>query len=135
MRTVGFFYYVYNAGTSRGENLKAWIAVVVTCALLTVSACAQSVPADSDEKLSADFWAWRARYGQYTTDDINRMERPAGVVRDWSAASVETQRKELAAFEGRWKKLDDRKAPGGEAGGPSVDGIGDRARALGIGCI
>src|SRR4051812_4799348 len=79
-----------------------------------VSACAQSGPADSDEKLLADFWAWRARFGQYTTDDINRMERPAGVVRDWSAASVEKLRKDLTGFEERWKKLDDRKAPVGK---------------------
>jgi uncharacterized protein (DUF885 family) len=95
----------------RGGNLRAWFAAVVVCVLLTVSACAQGVPADTDEKLAADFWAWRARYGQFTTDDINRMERPTGVVRDWSAAAVEKQRKELAEFSERWKKLDDRKAP------------------------
>ena len=95
----------------RGGNLRAWFAAVMVCVLLTVSACAQGVPADADEKLAADYWPWRARYGQFTTDDINRMERPTGVVRDWSAAAVEKQRKELAEFSERWKKLDDRKAP------------------------
>lgn len=68
-------------------------------------------PADSDEKLASDFWAWRARFGQYTGDDVTRVERPSGVVRDWSAASVEKQRKDLAAFDARWKKLDNQSAP------------------------
>jgi uncharacterized protein (DUF885 family) len=91
--------------------LRNWLAAVVVCLVLAASACAQGAAADSDEKLSADFWTWRARFGQYTTDDINRMERPAGVVRDWSAAAVEKQRRDLSAFEQRWKKLDDGKAP------------------------
>jgi hypothetical protein len=67
--------------------------------------------ADSDKKLASDFWSWRARYGQYTGDDVPRMERPSGVVRDWSAASVEGQRKELAAFDERWRKLADKSVP------------------------
>jgi uncharacterized protein (DUF885 family) len=67
--------------------------------------------ADSDKKLASDFWSWRARYGQYTSDDIPRVERPSGVVRDWSAASVEAQRKELAAFDERWKNLADTTVP------------------------
>jgi hypothetical protein len=66
---------------------------------------------DSDENLASDFWSWRARYGQYTGDDVTRMERPRGVVRDWSAASVEKQRKELATFDERWQKLNDSTAP------------------------
>lgn len=67
--------------------------------------------ADSDDKLASDFWAWRARYGQYTSDDVNRMERPVGVIRDWSASGVEKQRKELAAFEDRWKYTTSQNAP------------------------
>ena len=39
------------------------------------------------------------------------MERPLGVLRDWSAASIEKQRKELATFDQRWKKLNDSTAP------------------------
>src|ERR1035441_10737243 len=39
------------------------------------------------------------------------MERPAGVVRDWSAAGVEKQRKDLAAFDERWKRLNNPGAP------------------------
>jgi hypothetical protein len=39
------------------------------------------------------------------------MERPSGVVRDWSAASVEKQRMELAVFDERWRKLADPRVP------------------------
>jgi len=61
--------------------------------------------ADSLEKLADDFWAWRAKYAPFTGDDVNRMERPGGM-RDWSHASIETRRKDLAGFEARWKKID-----------------------------
>lgn len=66
---------------------------------------------DSNDKLASDFWSWRARFGPYTGDDVTRMERPLGVVRDWSAASVEKQRKELAIFDERWKNLNESTAP------------------------
>ena len=90
--------------------MKAWFAVAAMSVVLAVSACAQSVPSDSDQKLAEDLWTWRARFGQFTSDDVNRMERPSGVERDWSVAGVEKQRKDLAAFEERWKKLADGKA-------------------------
>lgn len=38
------------------------------------------------------------------------MERPSAIEKDWSKPGVERQRKDLAAFEERWKKLDDRKS-------------------------
>src|SRR3954471_23065922 len=79
-------------------------------AVLILSAGAQTASADSDEKLASEFWAWRARFGQFTGDDVNRMERPSRAQRDWSAAAIEKQRKDLAAFDARWKALDDRKA-------------------------
>jgi len=77
---------------------------------LVVSGVAQQAR-DSDERLASDFWSWRARYGQYTSDDVTRMERPLGVVRDWTAKGVEEQRKELATFDERWRKLNDPAAP------------------------
>ncbi len=80
------------------------------CMVLVASGFAQR-SGDSDEKLASDFWLWRARYGQYTGDDVTRMERPRGVVRDWSATSVEKQRKELATFDERWRKLNDSTVP------------------------
>src|SRR5438034_9237814 len=57
------------------------------------------------DKLADDFWTWRAKYAPFTSDDVNRIERPGGM-RDWSRASIEKQRKDLAEFEARWKKLD-----------------------------
>jgi uncharacterized protein (DUF885 family) len=60
--------------------------------------------ADSLETLSNDFWAWRAKYAPFTGDDVNRIERPGGM-RDWSRASIDRHRKDLAGFEARWKKL------------------------------
>src|SRR5215216_1133687 len=59
---------------------------------------------DSLEKLAADFWAWRAKYAPFTPDDVNRIDRPGGM-RDWSRVSIEQRRKDLTAFEARWKKL------------------------------
>ena len=56
-------------------------------------------------KLANDFWTWRAKYAPFTGDDVNRMERPGGM-RDWSQASIQTRRKDLAGFEARWKKVD-----------------------------
>jgi uncharacterized protein (DUF885 family) len=67
-------------------------------------AAAQPGP-DALQKLADDFWAWRARYAPFTGDDVNRLERPGGV-RDWSRAKIDNQRKELAAFEARWKQID-----------------------------
>lgn len=51
------------------------------CVVLVASGFAQQ-PGDSDEKLASDFWAWLARYGQYTGEDVTRTERPRGVARD-----------------------------------------------------
>ena len=66
--------------------------------------------ADSLETLGNDFWAWRAKYAPFTADDVNRMERPGGT-RDWSRASIDRRRKDLAGFEARWKKLNPARWP------------------------
>ncbi len=86
------------------------LAVVALCFAVLTPALAQPA-ADSDQKLASDFWTWRARYAQYTGDDIPRMERPLGVVRDWSPAGIASQRAALATFDTRWKALGDPKAP------------------------
>ncbi|HJW38805.1 MAG TPA: DUF885 family protein [Candidatus Udaeobacter sp.] len=76
--------------------------VAVNWLALPVSARAQS---DGLEKLADDFWVWRAKYAPFIGDDVNRIERPGGI-RDWSRASIEQRRKDLAAFEARRKKID-----------------------------
>ena len=79
------------------------------CAVIFLSSLALSTSgqtqADSPDKLATDFWAWRAKYAPFTGDDVNRIERPGGV-RDWSKATIDNRRKDLAAFEARWKKID-----------------------------
>ncbi len=77
---------------------------VVFLSSLALSASGQT-QADSLDKLATDFWAWRAKYAPFTGDDVNRIERPGGT-RDWSRAQIDNQRKDLAEFEARWKKLD-----------------------------
>jgi hypothetical protein len=56
---------------------------------------------DSLEKLANDFWAWRAKYAPFTSDDVNRIERSGGM-RDWSRSSIDQRGKDLAAFVARW---------------------------------
>jgi uncharacterized protein (DUF885 family) len=80
---------------------KRW-ATAFLLAVLLVNASAAN---ESLDKLANDFWTWRAKYAPFTGDDVNRIERPGGT-RDWSRASVDKQRKDLADFEARWKKLD-----------------------------
>ncbi len=82
--------------------MKKSSAIVFLIALLLGNASATTASLD---KLANDFWAWRGKYAPFTDDDVNRIERPSGP-RDWSRASIDKQRQDLAEFEGRWKKLD-----------------------------
>jgi uncharacterized protein (DUF885 family) len=79
---------------------KSWAAALFVALLLgNASAATESL-----DKLANDFWTWRAKYAPFTGDDVNRIERP-GRTRDWSRASIDKQRKDLAEFEARWKKI------------------------------
>lgn len=78
------------------------LSLFLALTLLAPVALAQ----DSLDKLSTDFWAWRAQYQPFSTDDIPRLERPTGLKRSWSAAAVLQQKTDLAAFEARWNKFD-----------------------------
>src|SRR5881227_38978 len=80
----------------------AYAALIIFFPASLASLCAQT---DSLEKVAGDFWTWRAKYASFTGDDVNRIERPGGM-RDWSRASIDQRRKDLAAFEARWKKID-----------------------------
>ena len=57
------------------------------------------------QKLAQDFWNWRARYSPFTSDDVNRIERPGGTC-DWSGAAIEKRCADLKEFEARWKQID-----------------------------
>ena len=65
---------------------------------------------DSLDNLANDFWTWRAKHAPLTADDVNRIER-AGGMRDWSRASIDRRRKDLAGIEARWKKLNPAQWP------------------------
>jgi uncharacterized protein (DUF885 family) len=82
--------------------MKKSSAIVFLIVLLLGNASATT---ESLDKLANDFWAWRAKYAPFSGDDVNRIERPGGP-RDWSRTSIDKQRRDLAEFEGRWKKLD-----------------------------
>jgi uncharacterized protein (DUF885 family) len=73
-------------------------------AWLAAAANAQP-PQDSLEKLADDFWAWRAQNAPFSSDDVNRLERPGGQ-RDWSRASIDKRRSDLARFEDRYREID-----------------------------
>src|SRR5437016_4876743 len=84
-------------------------AARISIVLMLSCACSQK-PAQNPEtealdKLAGDFWTWRAKYAPFTGDDVNRIEHPGGT-RDWSAAAIDKQRKDLAEFAARWKKID-----------------------------
>ena len=85
---------------------KCILAAMLVCLVSCAAGFSQTGP-DSDQKLASDFWAWRARSAPYIGDDVPRLERPLGAQHDWSAAGIARQRTELAAFDERWKKLDD----------------------------
>src|SRR6266480_3781761 len=90
-------------------GVRCVLASLLLLTSLGFSAAVQAQP-DSPEQLADDFWAWRAKHGPFTADDVNRMERPGGR-RDWSRASIDRRRKDLAGFEARWKKLDPAQWP------------------------
>jgi uncharacterized protein (DUF885 family) len=61
--------------------------------------------ADSLSELSDSFWQWRAQEQPFSDDDIPRIERPAGLVVDWSSQTIAQRLQQLDVFEQRWKSL------------------------------
>ncbi len=86
--------------------MKSFFAAAV--ALIALSATVHAAPSAQTatlQKLSADFWTWRARTAPFSGDDVNRIERPGGI-RDWSATAVTQRQTQLSEFEAKWKALD-----------------------------
>ena len=61
--------------------------------------------ADSLGELSDTFWQWRAQEQPFSNDDIPRIERPDGLVVDWSPKTIEQRLQQLKTFEQRWSVL------------------------------
>src|ERR1700679_2725822 len=68
---------------------------------------AQSIFARAETlgELNDSFWQWRAQEQPFTDDDIPRIERPAGLVVDWSPQTIAQRLQQLNLFEQRWKGL------------------------------
>jgi uncharacterized protein (DUF885 family) len=73
--------------------------------LFLLFACSFFARADSVAELSDSFWQWRAVEQPFSDDDIPRIERPAGLVVDWSPQTIQQRLQQLEAFEQRWKAL------------------------------
>jgi uncharacterized protein (DUF885 family) len=75
------------------------------CVSLLAVLLAPALRADVLDDLARDFWGWRAAELPVSTDDIPRLDRPAGWVPDWSPATVESYRKQVSDFDGRWNAI------------------------------
>jgi len=89
-------------GTARATRYPRTLALIIILSAALGSASSQT---ESLDKLADDFWTWRAKHAPFTGDDVNRLERPGGT-RDCSRSEIDNQRKHLAEFEKRWKKID-----------------------------
>src|SRR2546423_15684184 len=79
---------------------------LVVASLITIVVAPGVCAADVLDDLARDFWAWRASEMPVSSDDIPRLERPAGWAPDWSPATVESYRKQVGEFDRRWKAMD-----------------------------
>ncbi|MCF6506813.1 DUF885 domain-containing protein [Blastococcus sp. MG754426] len=61
--------------------------------------------------LGAEIWEWRLATALRTSDDIPRVDHPAGWLPQFSAAAVEEKRRRAAEFRARWEGLDVSSAP------------------------
>jgi hypothetical protein len=55
--------------------------------------------------LASEFWSWRAVTQPLSSDDIPRVERPAGWTPDWSPGAVARRHTQLEVFVARWNTL------------------------------
>jgi hypothetical protein len=81
------------------------------CVVVLALVLMPALHADPLDDLTRDFWGWRAAEMPVSTDDIPRLDRPAGWVPDWSSAAVQSYRKQINEFEQRWRAIDSSKWP------------------------
>jgi len=63
------------------------------------------------QQLAQEFWTWRAANQPVSSDDIPRIERPAGWTPDWSQEALARRREELTDFTRRHQGIDARPWP------------------------
>ena len=61
--------------------------------------------ADNITDLANSFWQWRAQEQPFSDDDIPRIERPLGLIVDWSQPTITQRMSQLEGFEQRWKDV------------------------------
>jgi hypothetical protein len=61
--------------------------------------------ADTLQELGRSFWTWRAATQPFGPDDIPRIDRPTGLIVDWSAAAVARRLEMLGSLEAGWRGL------------------------------
>ena len=94
----------------------ALVLVLILAVDATPSLASTENAYDHLQKLSSDFWAWRARYAPFSGDAVNRMERPPAVLRDWSRTEIDAQRQAVTEFETRRKQADPNRWPVAQQG-------------------
>lgn len=88
------------------KTKRCFIAIfLVASVALARQTPVSSQPTSALQRLSSDFWEWRAAEQPFSFDDIPRLDRPAGWAAAWSPSTIAKHREELSAFENRWKSL------------------------------
>jgi uncharacterized protein (DUF885 family) len=90
-------------GRKREESPLKLQRYLIVCSLLFAHTL--HTRADSVAEFSESFWQWRAQEQPFGNDDIPRIERPAGLVVDWSPKTVALRLQQLKDFEQRWSAL------------------------------
>ena len=83
----------------------ARLSLLLLIPLVAAQTAPSTAPASALQRLSSDFWGWRAAEQPFSFDDIPRLDRPEGWAADWSASTIAKRRDELSDFENRWKAL------------------------------
>jgi Bacterial protein of unknown function (DUF885) len=82
------------------------LGLLLLIPLVAAQSAPPSTPSTSAlQRLSADYWEWRAVEQPFSFDDIPRLDRPEGWAADWSASTIAKRQNELSVFENRWKAL------------------------------
>ena len=91
--------------------LRRAAALVCFLSVIAKALSAQNSTQQQIERLSAEFWQWRATEQPFTGDDIPRLERASGFVAHWSAADAAGYEHAIAEWETKWRAVDASAAP------------------------
>jgi hypothetical protein len=94
--------------------MRTMTTMAAVIALLAVVGLAQPRHDPALQKLGDDVFAWRLQYQPFTYDDVDRLERPADWVPDWSPAALAKGDEALKSFEQRLAAIDPKKLSKGD---------------------